>query len=82
MSLSWFTPKVPIKERVGLRYNVSSVEAAGEMLLKFTKRGASWRRAVQCVVAFGEGEATAQEVRRLFRLAAKDEGVLLPDIDD
>jgi hypothetical protein len=79
MALSWFTPPVPIKERIGLRYNVSSVEGAGEMLLKFKKQGAAWRRAVTCCVAFGEGKATAQEVRRLFRLAAKDEGVLLDD---
>ncbi|MER9605376.1 DUF982 domain-containing protein [Mesorhizobium sp. M0243] len=82
MSLSWFSPAVPIKERIGLRYNVSSAEAAAEQLLKFTKRGASWRRAVECCVAFGEQRATAQEVRRLFRLAAKDEGVLLSDMDD
>ncbi|ESZ46077.1 hypothetical protein X731_16225 [Mesorhizobium sp. L2C054A000] len=79
MALSWFTPAVPIRERPGLRYNVSSVEAAGEQLLKFTKNGAAWRRAVGCCVAFGEHRASAQQVRRLFRLAAKEEGVLLPD---
>ncbi|KAA3452738.1 DUF982 domain-containing protein [Mesorhizobium sp. SARCC-RB16n] len=79
--MNWFTPKVPVRERPGLRHNVSSVEAAGELLLTFTKRGANWRRAVEACVAFGEHRATAQEVRRLFRLAAKDEGVLLPDQD-
>nr|WP_280951022.1 DUF982 domain-containing protein [Mesorhizobium sp. WSM4312] len=63
------------------RHNVSNVEAAGEVLLKFTKRGPKWRQAVESIVAFGEHKASAQEVRRLFRLAAKEEGVLLPDLD-
>lgn len=53
MLLHWFNPPVPIKVRVGLILNVSSVETAGEELLKFTKRGPHWRRAVQCCVAFG-----------------------------
>ncbi|ESX50214.1 hypothetical protein X762_09340 [Mesorhizobium sp. LSHC426A00] len=79
MALNWFTPAVPIREPLGLRYNVSSVEAAGAQLLRFTKRGAHWRRAVQVCVAFRKHRASAQEVQRLFWLAAKEEGVLLSD---
>lgn len=82
MSLSWFSPKVPVRSLEGHRHNVSNVEAAAEELLRFTKRGRHWRRAVECCVAFGEHRATAQEVRRLFRLAAQEEGVLLPEISD
>ncbi|WP_352651820.1 DUF982 domain-containing protein [Mesorhizobium sp. M0659] len=82
MALSWFSPAVPIRERPGLRHNVTSVEAAAELLLKFTKKGAAWRRAVEACVAFGEHRASAQQVRRLFRLAAKEEGVLLTEITD
>ncbi|AIK68534.1 hypothetical protein Lo5R7ANS_64 [Mesorhizobium phage vB_MloP_Lo5R7ANS] len=82
MALSWFSPPVPIREAPGLRYNVNSVEAAGEQLLRFTKRGPHWRRAVECCVAFGEQRASLQDVRRCFRLAAKEEGVLLPDTRD
>lgn len=80
MSLSWFSPPVPIKVRIGLTLNVSSVETAAEELLKFTKRGRHWRRAVECCVAFGEQRASVQDVRRTFRLAAQEEGVLLTEI--
>ncbi|TPI67606.1 DUF982 domain-containing protein [Mesorhizobium sp. B3-1-3] len=79
MSLHWFSPPVPIKVRVGLTLNVSNVEAAGAELLRFTKKGKHWRRAVECVVAFGEGQASVADVRRTFRLAAKEEGVLMPE---
>ncbi|MER9657248.1 DUF982 domain-containing protein [Mesorhizobium sp. M0152] len=82
MSLHWFSPPVPVKTSLSHRYNVSSVEAAGEQLLKFTKRGANWRRAVLACMAFGVGKVSAQDVRTLFRLAAKEEGVLLSDRDD
>ncbi|MES0134480.1 DUF982 domain-containing protein [Mesorhizobium sp. M0016] len=60
-----------------MRYNVSNVEGAAEQLLQFKKHGAHWRRATEACIAAMEGRATAQEVRRCFRLAAKAEGVLL-----
>ncbi|TPL45436.1 DUF982 domain-containing protein [Mesorhizobium sp. B2-4-6] len=64
----------------GARYEVNSVEAASEQLLGWTKKGPHWRRAVNCCMAALEDKATTSEVRRCFRLAAKEEGVLLPDL--
>lgn len=79
MNLNWFSPPVPIKARVGLTLNVSNVQAAGTELLRFTEKGRHWRRAVECVVAFGEGQASVTDVRRTFRLAAKEKGGLMPE---
>ncbi|MBZ9719165.1 DUF982 domain-containing protein [Mesorhizobium sp. AD1-1] len=75
MATHWFTPPVPvIGERPGMTYNVNSVEAASEYLVKWTKRGPKWNQAVRACMAAMAGEATAQEARRCFRLAAIEEG--------
>ncbi|MGX5804820.1 DUF982 domain-containing protein [Bradyrhizobium sp. Arg314] len=71
---------MPVRDGPGICLNVASVEAAAEELLKFTKKGRHWRRAVECCVAFGERHASVQDVRRTFRLAAKEEGVLMSDL--
>ncbi|RWB08809.1 MAG: DUF982 domain-containing protein [Mesorhizobium sp.] len=79
----WFSPAVPVRgERVGMRYMVSNVEAASEHLLQWEKRGPHWNKAVRVCIAAIAGEATPQEARRCFRLAAKEEGVLMADLDD
>ncbi|MER9950339.1 DUF982 domain-containing protein [Mesorhizobium sp. M0047] len=83
MALNWFYPPVPVSgERAGVCYQINNVERAAEELLKWTKRGRKWNRAVHVCMACMADEAAPQEVRRLFRLAAKEEGVLLPDRGD
>ena len=39
VSLSWFTPKIPVKTNAGHRRLISSVLAASEELLTWTRRG-------------------------------------------
>ncbi|MEI9409909.1 DUF982 domain-containing protein [Mesorhizobium salmacidum] len=84
MSLHWFNPAVPVirTNEAGVRVNVHNVEAASGELLKWTKRGPHWDRAVSVCMAALADLATPQEARRCFRLAAKEEGVLLPDTGD
>jgi hypothetical protein len=78
LELHWFFPPVPVEtDQLGIHCNVNSVEAASEHLLRWTKRGPQWAKAVRCCMAAMEDKATAQEVRRCFRLAAKEEGLLL-----
>ncbi|WP_084637058.1 DUF982 domain-containing protein [Mesorhizobium sp. WSM3626] len=78
MSLHWFNPPVVVTTtEAGLRLHVSNIEAACEELMKWTKRGPHWSRAVRVCMASLAGQATPQEVRRCFRLAAKEQGVLI-----
>ncbi|TPI26623.1 DUF982 domain-containing protein [Mesorhizobium sp. B3-2-1] len=80
MSLHWFSPPVPIRTtEAGARFDVNNAEAASAELLRWTKRGPHWNRAVSVCMAAMADLATPQEVRRCFRLAAKEEGVLLPE---
>lgn len=80
MPLHWFNPPVPVRgERAGMTYNVSNVEAASEHLLKWTKRGPKWNLAVRVCMAALADQATAQEVRKAFRAAAKEEGMLMSE---
>ncbi|RUU53914.1 DUF982 domain-containing protein [Mesorhizobium sp. M2C.T.Ca.TU.002.02.1.1] len=82
MALNWFHPPVPVKtDQPGLTYNCANVEGAAEELLKWSKRGPHWNRAVRACMACLADQATPQEVRRLFRLAAKEEGVLREMVD-
>ena len=81
-SLLWFTPKVPVKTNAGHRRLISSVQAASEELLTWTRRGAHWNRAARVCIAALAGEATPQEARRCFRMAAIDDGRLLPRIEE
>ncbi|WJI66250.1 DUF982 domain-containing protein [Mesorhizobium sp. C416B] len=59
-----------------MTYNVSNVEAASDHLLQWTKRGPKWNLAVRVCMAALADQATAQEARRAFRAAAKEEGSL------
>jgi len=78
MALHWFNPPVPVSgERAGMTHNVSNVEAAAEHLLQWTKRGPKWNLAVRVCMAALADQATPQEVRRYFRLAAIEEGKLV-----
>lgn len=78
MALHWFSPPVRVSgEIVGMAYDVNSVEAASEQLLMWTKRGPKWNLAVRVCMACLADQATPQEVRRCFRLAALEEGKLL-----
>ncbi|WP_244661704.1 DUF982 domain-containing protein [Mesorhizobium huakuii] len=45
-----------------------------EQLQKWTKHGLHWNRAMRVCIAALAGEASPQEARRCFRLAAKEEG--------
>lgn len=79
----WFSPAVPVRtKRPGVRYNVTSVEGASEQLLEWTKRGPRWNKAVRVCIAAIAGEMAPEEARDAFRAAAKEEGMLLPPIDD
>ncbi|MER8931052.1 DUF982 domain-containing protein [Mesorhizobium sp. M0859] len=52
MALHWFNPPVPVKtERPGIIRNVNNAEAAGEELMKWTKRGPWWDLAVRVCMA-------------------------------
>jgi hypothetical protein len=63
-----------------MSYNVSNVQAASEHLLTWTKRGPKWRLAVRVCMAAMADKATAQEARKAFRAAAKEEGMLAPSL--
>ena len=78
MALHWFNPPVPVSgECIGMTHNVSNVETASEHLLQWTKRGPKWNQAVRVCMAAMADQATPQEVRRCFRLAAMEEGKLV-----
>ncbi|TPI26596.1 DUF982 domain-containing protein [Mesorhizobium sp. B3-2-1] len=80
MSLHWFSPAVPVRTtEPGVRFNVNNVEAAAAELLKWSKRGPQWDRAMRVCMAALADLATPQEARRCFRLAAKAEGVMLSE---
>ena len=79
--LLWFSPVVPVRGANGMTHNVSNVQAAAEELIRWPKRGPKWALAVRvCMAALAE-EATPQEARRAFRLAAKEEGELRENHD-
>ncbi|QPC92594.1 DUF982 domain-containing protein [Mesorhizobium sp. INR15] len=82
MSLRWFSPPVAVRSGLGQRYDCNNVEGAFAELLKWTKRGPKWELAVKVCSAALADQATPQEVRRHFRLAANEEGKLLRDIPE
>ncbi|MBZ9806947.1 DUF982 domain-containing protein [Mesorhizobium sp. ESP-6-2] len=57
---------------------MNNVEAAAAELLKWTKRDPKWNLAVRVCMAVLAGQASPEEARRVFRLAAKEAGMLLP----
>ncbi|MER9618668.1 DUF982 domain-containing protein [Mesorhizobium sp. M0207] len=61
-------------DRPGVTYGCNNVEGAAEELMKWTKMGPKWRKAVQlCADAF-QDRVTPEEVRQAFEAAAKEEG--------
>ncbi|MES0168528.1 DUF982 domain-containing protein [Mesorhizobium sp. M0027] len=79
MALHWFNPPVPVRtERPGIIRNVNNAEKAGEELMKWTKRGPCWDLAVRVCMAVIFHEMGAEEARKAFLAAAKEEGTLLP----
>ncbi|WP_136616575.1 MULTISPECIES: DUF982 domain-containing protein [Mesorhizobium] len=82
MSLLWFTPKVPVKTRAGHRRLISNVQAASKELLTWALRGPQWNRAARVCISTWAREATPQEARRCLRLAAVEEGRLLPRVEE
>lgn len=77
MALNWFHPPVNIEtDRPGLTYGCNSVEGAAAELMKWTKRGPKWKKAVEPCKAVHDGEGTADDVRKAFEAAAKEEGLL------
>ncbi|RUU76141.1 DUF982 domain-containing protein [Mesorhizobium sp. M7A.F.Ca.MR.362.00.0.0] len=78
--MKWFSPGVPVRtDKPGVSLLVTSVEAASDQLLGWAGRGPHWERAVKVCAAAMAGQATAQEARRCFRLAAKEAGMLIKD---
>ncbi|SJM33279.1 DUF982 domain-containing protein [Mesorhizobium delmotii] len=51
-------------------------EGAAAELMKWTKRGPKWTKAVEACMACIEGEGTPEDVRKAFEIAAKEEGLL------
>jgi hypothetical protein len=63
-------------DRVGLTRNVNNAEAAGQELLKWTKRGPKWNLAVRICIAVIADQMEPEEARKAF-LAAAEEGKML-----
>jgi hypothetical protein len=79
MASHWFSPPVTVRtDKMGVRYNVTSVEGGAEELLKWTKRGPRWNKAVRIAMAVIADQIDAAEFRKAFEAAAKEEGRLLP----
>ncbi|MER9665230.1 DUF982 domain-containing protein [Mesorhizobium sp. M0203] len=77
MTTHWFYPSVPVRtERAGLTRNVNNVEAAGQELMKWTKRGPKWHQAVRVCIACISDEMEPEEARKAFLAAAEEEGML------
>ncbi|MEO5759579.1 MAG: DUF982 domain-containing protein [Mesorhizobium sp.] len=78
MALHWFSPAVTVTtNRPDDQSICHNVQSAVEHLQTWTKRGPKWALAMRVCTAALAGEATAQEARKAFRSAAKEEGVLL-----
>ncbi|MER9061320.1 DUF982 domain-containing protein [Mesorhizobium sp. M0698] len=60
-------------DRPGVTYGCNNVEGAAEELLKWTKMGPKWRKAVQLCIEAGEDRATPEEARKAFGAGAKEE---------
>jgi len=73
-----FSPSVPVRSatEAGLTHNVSDVLAASEQLLKWTKRGPMWRKAVEACVHAREGKKSPTKAGKAFEAAAKESGML------
>jgi hypothetical protein len=77
MAIHWFHPPVNIEtDRPGLTYGCNNVEFAAAEFMKWTKRGPKWKKAVKACMAVHEGEGTADDVRKAFEVAVKEEGLL------
>ena len=76
--MMWFSPSVPVRSatEAGLTHNVSDVLAASEQLLKWTKRGPMWRKAVEACVHAREGKKSPTKAGKAFEAAAKESGML------
>ncbi|WP_352775797.1 DUF982 domain-containing protein [Mesorhizobium sp. M0571] len=77
MATHWFSPPVPVRtERAGMTRNVNNVEAAGQELMKWTKRGPKWNQAVRVCIACIADQMEPEEARKAFLAAAEEEGML------
>lgn len=74
----WFSPPVKVKSgKIGVISSVNNVAFAAESLLKWTKRGPKWRKAVQtCMDALG-GKKSPEDARKAFEAAARESGMLI-----
>jgi hypothetical protein len=60
MAIHWFHPPVHIEtDQPGLTYVCTNVEGAAAELMKWTKRGPKWTKAVEACMAVHDGEGTA-----------------------
>ncbi|MER8638492.1 DUF982 domain-containing protein [Mesorhizobium sp. M1365] len=67
-------------DRPGVTYGCNNVEGAAEELLKWTKRGPKWKKAVETCMAAMEAEVPTQDARRAFEAAAKEEKMFLTPV--
>ncbi|MER8804003.1 DUF982 domain-containing protein [Mesorhizobium sp. M0998] len=76
MATHWFSPPVYVTDGRGATYGCNNVEDAAEELMKWTRMGPKWRKAVQLCVEALQDRVIPEEVRQAFEAAAKEEGVL------
>ncbi|WP_027062244.1 DUF982 domain-containing protein [Mesorhizobium loti] len=77
MDLLWFSPAVRVTtDREGGQDLCHNVQSAVAHLQTWAKRGPKWTLAMSVCSAALADKATAQEARRAFRAAAKEEGRL------
>ncbi|WP_352720277.1 DUF982 domain-containing protein [Mesorhizobium sp. M0306] len=75
MATHWFSPPVYVKtDRPGVTYGCNNVESAAEELLKWTKMGPKWRKAVQLCADPFQDRVTSEEVRQASRLLPRRRG--------
>src|SRR5947208_12798247 len=66
-------------DRAGLHYRVDHVQAAAEQLVKWTKRGPRWHKAVNLCQSALEGDPIdPQIIRKAFEAADKEATMLFP----
>ncbi|MER8530969.1 DUF982 domain-containing protein [Mesorhizobium sp. M0814] len=60
---------------------MNNVEAAGQELMKWTKRDPQWNQAVRVCIACISDEREPEEARKAFLAAAEEEGLVLRSPD-
>ncbi|CCV09477.1 conserved hypothetical protein [Mesorhizobium metallidurans STM 2683] len=78
--MRWFCSPVFVRtDQPEGRYGVDHAQEAAEQLLKWSKRGARWHKAMRLCQAVQEGDRIdPQIIRKAFEAAAKESEMLYP----